>query len=44
MANAPHGGSLKDLLIRDAPQHEKLVEEARGLKDLFLTEVCYPAD
>jgi len=39
MANAPHGGSLKDLLIRDAPQHEKLVEEARQLKDIFLTEV-----
>jgi sulfate adenylyltransferase len=39
MANAPHGGVLKDLLIRDAPQHEKLVEEARTLNDIFLTEV-----
>lgn len=39
MANAPHGGVLKDLLTRDAPQHEKLVEEARTLKDIFLTEV-----
>jgi sulfate adenylyltransferase len=39
MANAPHGGVLKDLLIRDAPQHENLVEEARTLNDIFLTEV-----
>lgn len=39
MANAPHGGILKDLLIRDAPLHDKLIEEARALKDIFLTEV-----
>jgi hypothetical protein len=39
MANAPHGGVLKDLLIRDAPFHDQLVEEARNLKDIFLTEV-----
>ena len=38
MANTPHGGVLKDLLIRDAPKHDALVEEARGLKDIFLTE------
>jgi len=38
MANAPHGGSLKDLLLRDASKHEALVEEARSLKDIFLTE------
>lgn len=40
MANAPHGGILKDLVARDAPQHIALAEEARGLKDIFLTEVC----
>ena len=39
MANAPHGGVLKDLLIRDAHLHDSLVEEARSLKDIFLTEV-----
>lgn len=44
MANAPHGGVLKDLLTRDAPRHEKLVEEARTLKDIFLTEVSSPYD
>ncbi|WOO82298.1 Sulfate adenylyltransferase [Vanrija pseudolonga] len=38
MANAPHGGILKDLVARDAPQHIALAEEARGLKDIFLTE------
>ena len=46
MANAPHGGVLRDLLIRDAPLHDSLVEEARSLNDIFLTEVCtlYHAD
>lgn len=39
MANTPHGGVLKDLLTRDAPKHDQLVEEARQLPDLFLTEV-----
>lgn len=39
MANTPHGGALKDLLIRDAHLHDQLVEEARELKDIFLTEV-----
>lgn len=39
MANTPHGGSLKDLIARDAPKHAALVEEARTLKDIFLTEV-----
>lgn len=38
MANTPHGGNLKDLLIRDAPLKDALVEEARNLKDIFLTE------
>ena len=36
MANAPHGGILKDLLV---PFHDELVEEARSLRDIFLTEV-----
>ncbi|KAK1922150.1 putative phosphoadenosine-phosphosulfate synthase bifunctional enzyme [Papiliotrema laurentii] len=38
MANAPHGGELKDLLVRDAHLHDSLVEEARALNDIFLTE------
>lgn len=44
MANAPHGGLLKDLLVRDAPQHDSLVEEARQLNDIFLTEVSAAVD
>jgi sulfate adenylyltransferase len=39
MANTPHGGLLKDLHARDAGLHDKLIEEARSLKDIFLTEV-----
>lgn len=39
MANAPHGGVLKDLLVRDAALHDSLLQEARGLNDIFLTEV-----
>lgn len=39
MSNAPHGGELKDLLVRDAHLHDQLNEEARSLKDIFLTEV-----
>jgi hypothetical protein len=42
MANTPHGGELKDLLVRDAHLHEQLNEEARALKDIFLTEVGFP--
>ncbi|KAL0245738.1 sulfate adenylyltransferase [Cryptococcus tetragattii IND107] len=38
MANAPHGGVLKDLLVRDAALHDSLLQEARGLNDIFLTE------
>lgn len=41
MANAPHGGVLKDLVARDAPQQAALREEARTLQDIFLTEVSY---
>lgn len=39
MANAPHGGVLKDLVARDAPRQSQLREEARLLQDIFLTEV-----
>ncbi|GHJ84750.1 hypothetical protein NliqN6_1152 [Naganishia liquefaciens] len=38
MANAPHGGQLKDLYARDLAVREQLIEEARGLKDIVLTE------
>lgn len=38
MANAPHGGILKDLVIRDAPIQEQLVQEASTLPDVILTE------
>lgn len=40
MANAPHGGVLKDLVVRDAPLHEQLKAEASSLPDIVLTEVC----
>jgi sulfate adenylyltransferase len=38
MANAPHGGVLKDLLARDAPRHDQLEAEAGGLPAIILTE------
>ncbi|KAI5832133.1 ATP-sulfurylase [Schizophyllum commune Tattone D] len=38
MANAPHGGVLKDLVLRDEPIAAQLKEEALGLKDIVLTE------
>ena len=38
MANAPHGGVLKDLLARDAPNHDKLSAEAETLRAVVLTE------
>lgn len=38
MANAPHGGVLKDLLARDAPHHEQLSAEAETLPAVVLTE------
>ena len=41
MANTPHGGQLKDLLVRDVELQDTLNEEARGLKDIFLTEVGF---
>lgn len=39
MANTPHGGVLKDLLVRDAPIAEKLKLESDSLPDIVLTEV-----
>lgn len=38
MANEPHGGVLKDLLIRDAPRHRELEAEAEKLQAIVLTE------
>lgn len=38
MANQPHGGILKDLLVRDAPRHEQLVAEAELLPAILLSE------
>ncbi|TDL25887.1 ATP-sulfurylase [Rickenella mellea] len=38
MANAPHGGVLKDLLHRDEPIREQLAKEAATLNDIVLTE------
>lgn len=31
MANAPHGGILKDLHLRDAPIHRQLLAESNSL-------------
>lgn len=39
MANAPHGGVLKDLVVRDAPLHAQLKAEVPSLPDIVLTEV-----
>ncbi|KAJ9115004.1 Sulfate adenylyltransferase [Naganishia vaughanmartiniae] len=38
MANAPHGGELKDLYARDLAVRAELIEESRTLKDIVLTE------
>lgn len=38
MANQPHGGVLKDLLVRDASRHDELVAEAEKLPAIVLTE------
>lgn len=39
MVNPPHGGVLKDLLARDAPNANQLREEADSLPEIILTEV-----
>ncbi|KAG8827432.1 Sulfate adenylyltransferase [Serendipita sp. 401] len=38
MANAPHGGVLKDLVLRDLPIRSELLEEAKTIPELILTE------
>lgn len=38
MANAPHGGVLKDLLARDQTRHAELSAEAETLPSLVLSE------
>ncbi|EJD52563.1 ATP-sulfurylase [Auricularia subglabra TFB-10046 SS5] len=38
MANAPHGGVLKDLISRDEPRQQQLLEEAVTLPDIILSE------
>lgn len=38
MANAPHGGVLKDLISRDEPRQQQLLTEAATLPDIILTE------
>ena len=38
MANEPHGGTLKDLIARDAPIRRELEAEAEELPAIVLTE------
>ncbi|EPQ29465.1 uncharacterized protein PFL1_03220 [Pseudozyma flocculosa PF-1] len=38
MANAPHGGVLKDLLARDAPIAAQLLQESAKLPEIVLSE------
>ncbi|KAH8719415.1 sulfate adenylyltransferase [Phaeosphaeriaceae sp. PMI808] len=38
MANAPHGGVLKDLIARDAPRRKELYDEAEKLAAITLSE------
>lgn len=38
MANAPHGGVLKDLFARDAPRQQELLAEAETLPAITLSE------
>jgi hypothetical protein len=38
MANAPHGGVLKDLIARDAPRRKELFAEAETLPAITLSE------
>jgi hypothetical protein len=39
MSNSPHGGVLKDLLVRDEPIRSQLQAEAGSLPEIVLTEV-----
>ncbi|KAF9096376.1 Sulfate adenylyltransferase [Mortierella sp. AD031] len=38
MANTPHGGILKDLIVRDQPIHEQLLKESATIGSVVLTE------
>ncbi|KAG0272939.1 Sulfate adenylyltransferase [Linnemannia exigua] len=38
MANAPHGGILKDLIARDQPIHQQLLQESTTIPSIVLTE------
>jgi len=38
MANTPHGGILKDLIVRDQPIHEQLLAESATLGSIVLTD------
>jgi sulfate adenylyltransferase len=38
MALEPHGGVLKDLIVRDAGIRDELLKEAETLPDVHLTE------
>ncbi|KAK8202262.1 Sulfate adenylyltransferase [Zalaria obscura] len=38
MANPPHGGILKDLIARDAPRRQELIDEAEKLPAVVLNE------
>lgn len=38
MANPPHGGILKDLILRDRYKRDALFEESENLPFIYLTE------
>jgi sulfate adenylyltransferase len=38
MANTPHGGILKDLIARDLPIHQQLLQESSTIQSIVLTE------
>ncbi|KAF9337366.1 Sulfate adenylyltransferase [Linnemannia elongata] len=38
MANTPHGGILKDLIVRDQPIHQQLLQESETIPSIVLTE------
>lgn len=38
MSNSPHGGVLKDLLVRDAPRRAALLKEADSLPSIILSD------
>ncbi|ORY74610.1 hypothetical protein BCR37DRAFT_202764 [Protomyces lactucae-debilis] len=38
MSLPPHGGVLKDLLVRDKPNHDALLAESEKIPDIYLTQ------